>query len=207
MITFRYSTIVPMDKLLTFLEKKRYSMHTYMHACAIKLWLRVLKYIILCIVCKQIFKYLYCAWISGQSLIKSKVVILEFLKEHTYPVCTEHALSLLQFRTCVVERSYSIKVPFPDALKKFFWVFVLDTVPSYNHHDNSTGMQYITVTWSMINSRQVSCWYCPYSSSQFMCEWEISQQFGHFDCNVVNCNRFALHFTSGEKLAAYIVWL
>ena len=51
------------------------------------------------------------------------------------------AYSWLRFRTHIVESSNTIKVPFPDALKKFIEFLSLPHLsPSYNRPGNSTGM-------------------------------------------------------------------
>ena len=101
------------------------------------------------------------------------------------------------------------QIPIPGRTEKVYWVFVSATSPSYNCHGNSTGMhtsQSRDLLW-IINSRRVSCWYTVRTLLLDLCEQERSQQFGHFDCSVLNFNCFMPHFVLSMQRVFWTVLL
>ena len=102
--------------------------------------------------------------------------------------------SLLRFRirVHVVESSCTRKVPFPDALKKFWAYVCIRHIDTLQPPWQSTGMcvrhSHVIFYELLIVDKWIACTLLCLLLD--LCEWERSRQFGLFDLNILNFNCF-----------------
>ena len=123
---------------------------------------------------------------------------------------------LLRLRTRVVESSsYTIKIPFPDALKKLLEFFNSPHRPATctTVIFNSTDLQYVMHSHVIYHELLiVDKWTARAAGIAHtllldLCEQERSRQFGHFDCSIPNFNHFAPCFALSMQCIFWTVLL